>query len=101
MGKLNDAAMFLNDNYSVLKVLYDNEQVINNRRFTAITQQEICETMGCSLMKVNAIILKLKETGYVTAYRNSRGRYQLTEKAYLLLKDIDRLKGKDDRSDKS
>ena len=85
--------MFLNDNYQVLAVLYDNQQEINNHIFTAITQQEIADNLGYSLMKINAIIAKLKKAGYVSLYRNSRGRYQLTNKAYILINNIKDLKG--------
>lgn len=85
--------MFLNDNYLVLMVLYDNQQEINNHIFTAITQQEIGEILDFSLMKVNAIMKKLKEAGYLKAYKNSRGRYQLTDKADTLIKEIKKLKG--------
>lgn len=93
MKILNDADLFLNDNYSVLCVLYDNQQEINCRIFTAITQQEIAENLGCSIMKVNSIMLKLKNAGYVTVYKNTRGRYQLTDKAYMLINEIKKLKG--------
>lgn len=93
MKAIKDADMFLNDNYLVLMVLYDNQQNINNHIFTAITQQEIGESLDFSLMKVNSIIKKLKGAGYITAYRNSRGRYQLTDKAYILVNGIKTLKG--------
>lgn len=93
MLKLKDVDMFLNDNYRVLMVLYENQQEINNHVFTAITQQEIADNMGYSLMKINAIIIKLKKYGYINPYRNSRGRYQLTDKAYILINDIKELKG--------
>lgn len=91
--KLNDVDLFLNDTYLVLMVLFNNQQEINNHVFTAITQQEIAENLGYSLMKVNSIIIKLKKAGYVTAYRNSKGRYQLTDKANILISTIQNIKG--------
>lgn len=93
MKEIKDAEMFLNDNYQVLMVLHNNQQEINSHIFTAITQQEIAENLDFSLMKVNAIMKKLKESGYITAYRNSRGRYQLTDKADTLIKGIKKIKG--------
>lgn len=93
MKVIKDADMFLNDNYLVLMVLYNNQQKINNHFFTAITQQEIGESLDFSLMKVNTIMKKLKESGYITVYKNSRGRYQLTDKADTLIKGIKKLKG--------
>ncbi len=96
MEGLKDVDMFLNDNYIVLSVLYSKQQEINNHIFTAITQQEIADNIGYSLMKTNAIIRKLKKAEYVKLYRNSRGRYQLTNKAYILIENINRLKGEND-----
>ena len=46
-----------------------------------MTQQEIGEGLGFSLMKVNAIMLTLRQEGYIDKYKNSRGRYVLTAKA--------------------
>lgn len=86
--------MFLNDNYLVLMVLYNHKQEINNHVFTAITQAEIAEELDYSLMKINGIISKLKKAGYVNSYKNSRGRYQLTDKAYSLIDNVNNIRGK-------
>lgn len=93
MEKLKDVDMFLNDNYQILTILYEHEQEINNHIFTAITQQEIADTVGYSLMKTNTIINKLKQAGYVDSYKNTRGRYKLTNKAYCLIDGIMKIKG--------
>lgn len=92
MKKLNDVDLFLNDNYQVLMVLYSHQQKVNGNVFTAITQQEIADNIDFSLMKINGIISKLKKAGYVNSYKNSRGRYQLTKKAYLLIENIEIMK---------
>lgn len=93
LKKLNDVDLFLNDNYQVLMVLYSHQQEVNGNVFTAITQQEIADNMDFSLMKINAIINKLKKAGYVNSYKNSRGRYKLTDKAYCLINTITMVKG--------
>lgn len=93
MEKLTDVDLFLNDNYQVLMVLYTHQQVINGNVFSAITQQEVADNVGYSIMKINSIIGKLKEAGYVSSYRNSRGRYKLTDKAYCLIQTIMKVKG--------
>lgn len=93
METIKNIDIFLNDNYLVLIVLYDNQQEINNHIFAAITQEEIGENLDFSIMKANGIIKKLKEYGYINAYKNSRGRYQLTDKANMLINGIKKLKG--------
>lgn len=74
-------------------VLYNHQQEINTHVFTAITQAEIAEELDYSLMKINGIITKLKRAGYVNSYKNSRGRYKLTDKAYSLIDSITNIKG--------
>jgi len=88
---LSDKNIFLNDNYLVLEVLYNYRQQVNNQVFTAITQQEIADILGYSIMKINSIMIKLKKTGYVISYNNTKGRYQLTAKSYQLITKINSL----------
>lgn len=73
--------LFLNDNFKVLDLLYNNQVKINKAYICPMTQQEIGEGLGFSLMKVNAIMLTLRQEGYIDRYKNSRGRYVLTTKA--------------------
>lgn len=93
MNRIDDLDLFLNDSYRILIVLYNHQQTINENTFSPITQQEIADSIGCSIMKVNPIIAKLKKNGYVNTYRNSRGRYQLTDKAKYLVKELQKLQG--------
>ncbi len=88
---LSDKHIFFNDNYLVLEVLYNYQQEVNNQVFTAITQQEIADILGYSIMKINSIMIKLKKTGYVISYNNTKGRYQLTTKSYQLITKINSL----------
>lgn len=88
---LSDKHIFFNDNYLVLEVLYNYQQEVNNQVFTAITQQEIADILGYSIMKINSIMIMLKKTGYVISYNNTKGRYQLTTKSYQLIRKINSL----------
>ena len=85
MGK-QDMELFVNDNFKVLYWLYSNQVKINRAYICPMTQQEIGEGLGFSLMKVNAIMLTLRQEGYIEKYKNSRGRYVLTEKAKKVLR---------------
>lgn len=93
MNHIDDLDLFLNDNYRLLIVIYNHQQTINENTFSPITQQEMAEILGCSIMTVNPIIKKLKNQGYVNTYKNSRGRYQLTDKAKYLVREIKKLQG--------
>ena len=93
MGK-EDMELFLNDNFKVLDLLYNNQVKINKAYICPMTQQEIGEGLGFSLMKVYAIMLTLRQEGYIDRYKNSRGRYVLTTKAKKLLTMLEANKGR-------
>ncbi|MDE6313357.1 MAG: nucleotidyl transferase [Lachnospiraceae bacterium] len=98
MNHIEDLDLFLNDNYQILVILYEHQQTINDNTFSPITQQEIAIAVGCSVMKVNPIIKKLKDGGYINPYKNSKGRYQLTDKAKYLIEEIKRIQGEKDNA---
>ena len=85
MGK-QDIELFMNDNFKVLYWLHSNQVKINRTYVCPATQQGIGEGLGFSLMKVNAIMLTLRQEGYIDKYKNSRGRYVITTKGKNVLK---------------
>ena len=82
----NELELFLNDNFKVLSFMNDNLIAINKAHICPMTQQEIGEALGFSLMKVNSIMQLLQKKGYIDKYRNSRGRYVVTSKGKKVLK---------------
>lgn len=89
MGK-QDIELFMNDNFKVLRLMQKNIIVINNAHICPMTQQEIAESMGFSLMKVNSIMILLRDGKYIDRYKNSRGRYVITTKGKKVLSIIDK-----------
>ena len=87
MGK-KDMELFLNDNFKVLFLLYNNQIKINKDSICPLTKSEISESLGFSLMKVNSIMITLRDAGYIDKYKNSRGRYILTAKGRKIIKQI-------------
>lgn len=85
-----DIELFLNDNFKVLHLLYCNQVKINSVYICPMTQQEIGDGLGFSLMKVNSIMLTLQQEGYIEKYKNSRGRYKITIKGNRVLAAIGR-----------
>lgn len=88
MGK-QDIELFMNDNFKVLRLMQNNITVINKAHICPMTQQEIAESLGFSLMKVNAIMITLRDGKYIDRYKNSRGRYVITTKGKKVLSIID------------
>lgn len=83
---------FLNDKYSILKLLYDNQLEVKGNVYISLSQQEIADLAHFSKLKTNKIINELKELEFVTIYKNIRGKYSLTDKAIKLIKLINNTK---------
>ena len=72
---------FGNDNYKVLKFLYDNQIPIENteEKYIYLSQQEIANIIHFSKTKINAIMQELKRKGFIDNYNKKRGKYIITD----------------------
>lgn len=84
--------LFLNDKYKLLKLLYDNQTLVLNKKVIPLTQQEISEALGMSKAKVNSLIGDLQENGYIAL--ETRGKYLLLEKGILMVEDFRKTEAK-------
>ncbi|WP_051533517.1 hypothetical protein [Anaerovibrio sp. RM50] len=92
--------LFLNDSYKILKLLYDNQTVVLDKKVVPLTQSEIGIALGMSKAKVNVLIGQLQDEDYVSL--ESRGKYVLSEKAVMFIQTMRRtdtklIKKKDDK----
>ena len=72
---------FGNDNYKVLKFLYDIQIPIENteEKYIYLSQQEIANIIRFSKTKINAIMQDLKRKGFIDNYKKKRGKYIITD----------------------
>ena len=72
---------FGNDNYKVLKFLYDIQIPIENteEKYIFLSQQEIANMVQFSKTKINAIMQDLKRKGFIDNYNKKRGKYIITD----------------------
>lgn len=84
--------IFLNDKYKLLKLLYDNQTFVLNKKVIPLTQQEISAALGMSKAKVNSLIGDLQENGYISL--ETRGKYALLNKGVLIVEDINKTEAK-------
>ena len=72
---------FGNDNYKVLKFLYDIQIPIENteEKYIFLSQQEIANIIHFSKTKINAIMQELKRKGFIDNYNKKRGKYIITD----------------------
>ena len=76
---------FANDNYKVLKVLYDNKIQVKDKCYVALSQQEIADMVNFSKLKTNGIMQELREKGFIANYENKRRKYVLTDIGYKVI----------------
>lgn len=79
------------DYYKVLRVLFNTQIIVNENKFSPITQSEIAEKLGLSTMTINTIMKKLKKDNLIYNLNNRRGRYCLSDKAVKLIQTIEQL----------
>ena len=81
---------FTNDKYKILKFLYDNQIEIKNKKYVALSQQEIADSLHFSKNKTNKIIQELKKDNFIDSYNNTKGKYIITDKGNKVIGVIER-----------
>lgn len=76
---------FGNDNYKVLKFLYDNQIQVKDKYYIILSQQEIADMVQFSKLKTNGIIQDLREKGFIDNYENKRRKYIITDIGYKVI----------------
>lgn len=76
---------FGNDNYKVLKFLYDNQIQVKDKYYIILSQQEIADMVQFSKLKTNGIIQDLREKGFIDNYENKRRKYTITDIGYKVI----------------
>ena len=84
--KIND---LVNDNFIILKTMYDNQVTVLNEKQIPLTQIQIAEALGYSKNKVYAAFKKLQSEGYIEAI--GKGKYKLQDSAIVVMETIDEL----------
>lgn len=81
--------MFLNDNYKILKLMYNNQAIVLNENIVPLTQAKICSELKMSKMKVNAIFVEFQKEQFLI--QETRGKYSLTDKARFVVESIEKI----------
>lgn len=87
-----NTSLFLNDYYRLLKLLYDNQTVVLDKTVIPLTQADIAEALGISKAKINVLIGKLKEEGYLE--KGQKGKYILLDRSLVMIEEITKLETK-------
>lgn len=84
--------LLFTDHYKVLKILYENQIKINDKeKFSPLTQIEIAQMIGISKITANSIFKELYNHDLIYQYNGKKGKYCLTSKAQVILKNISKI----------
>lgn len=86
--------IFLNDKYLVLEFLSNSIVNIGDEEYIPLSQNEIAKIMSFSIMKINSIMIKLKENKYIDMYHNTKGKYIVTSEGRNIVNKINAIKEK-------
>lgn len=84
--------LFLNDYYRLLRFLYDNQTVVLDKTIIPLTQADIARTLGISKAKINILLSKLKDEGYLE--KGQKGKYILLDKSLVMIEEMKKLENK-------
>lgn len=79
----------VNDNYIILKILYENQVTILNKKQIPITQLDVAKALGFSKNKVYSIFKMLRRNGYIQS--DKKGKYELTDKAVYIVENLNKI----------
>ena len=84
--KIND---FLNDNFIILKTMYDNQVTVLNETQIPLSQIQIADALGYSKNKVYSVFKKLQQEGYIEAI--GKGKYRLSDTSIVIIETMEKL----------
>ena len=84
--KIND---FVNDNFIILKIMYDNQVTVLNEPQIPLSQIQIADALGYSKNKVYSVFKKLQQEGYIKAI--GKGKYRLSDTSVVIIETIEKL----------
>ena len=81
--------------YKILKILYENQvKKADGTTFVPVTQIEIADQLNISKITVNSIFKELQADGLVGKIGSVRGRYELSEKAVMIIDQMKKIEEK-------
>ena len=84
-----------NNIYKVLKYMYTRQiESATGEKYIPLSQVEIAEVFGMSTITANKLFKQLKEDDLLHPLENKRGKYRFTDKALIILKEMERLENK-------
>jgi len=85
----------MNNTYKILKYMYSCQiKLPDGTKYIPLSQAEMAPLIGVSIITMNKIFKQLRNDNLLLPIEGKRGRYELTEKAIIIIKDMEKLEDK-------
>ncbi len=84
-----------NNAYKVLKYMYSCQiELPDGTKYIPLSQAEMAPLIGVSIITINKLFRQLRDDNLLLPIEGKRGKYELTDKAIIIIKDIEELENK-------
>lgn len=84
-----------NNAYKVLKYMHSCQiKLPDGTKYIPLSQAEMAPLVGVSIITMNKIFKQLRNDNLLLPIEGKRGKYELTDKAIIIIKDMEKLEDK-------
>lgn len=81
-----------NNTYKVLKYMYSCQiKLPDGKKYIPLSQAEMVPLIGVRTITMNKIFRQLRDDNLLLPVEGKRGKYELAEKAIIIIKDMEKL----------
>ena len=81
--------------YKILKYMYSCQiELPDGTKYVPLSQVEMAPLIGVSTITINKLFKQLRDDNLLLPIEGKRGKYELTEKAIIIIKDMEKLEDK-------
>lgn len=81
--------------YKILKYMYSCQiELPDGTKHVPLSQLEMTPLIGVSTIAINKLFKQLRDDNLLLPIEGKRGKYELTEKAIIIIKDMEKLEDK-------
>lgn len=88
---MSSISLFLNEYYTILKIIKDNTVSLAGDKYCPLSQSEISDISNINRTTCTNIINKLKEENFLDKEKSSNRKYYLTDKSITFIKKIEKM----------
>lgn len=84
-----------NNTYKILKYMYSYQiELPDGTKYIPLSQAEMAPLIGVSTITINKLFKQLRDDNLLLPVEGRRGKYELTDKAIVIIKGMEKLEDK-------